>query len=130
MEDGRAWLSGVVVGVVIAVAFMPLLRAGWVWDDNLLVVANVLTDSWANIGTFFQIDLWDSSPKQLDRPGYYRPLMLLGLTVDRLVLGPSPGLHHLHSLAWHLAAAGLLFVLLRQLGTRSLSAALGTARDV
>jgi hypothetical protein len=62
----------------------------------------------ANVVQFFLVDLWESTPVARQESGYYRPLLLLDLAIDRAFVGLSPGWHHLHGLAWHLGACALL----------------------
>lgn len=96
-------------------AYAGLLHAGFVWDDEALVVRNSMTTDLANIPLFFTIDLWDGAPVEQGVSGYYRPLVLVSFAVDRALFGLwAPG-HHLHSLAWHLLAVALLHGLQRRL---------------
>ena len=111
----RQFLAGALLLLVLtALTYAPLAAAGFVWDDKPLIEANTLTGSLANLPLFFQVDLWDTAGGVDADSGYYRPLMLTSLAVDR-ALWPSPAGHHLHSIAWHLLACGLLVALLRHL---------------
>ncbi len=86
----------------VAAAYAGVVQAGFVWDDVPLVVDNLQTGDLANLPRFFAEDLWASTPGHDGGSGYYRPLMLTSLAVERAVYGLwAPG-HHLHSLAWHL----------------------------
>ena len=98
-----------------ALAFLPALGCGFVWDDLSLVTGNRLTGSWSNLGAVFSTDLWSGSGVQGRVSGYYRPLQVVSLMVDRSLWGLSPAGHHLSSLAWHLLAVAALLALLRQL---------------
>lgn len=100
--------------LVTAAAYSAVVRAGFVWDDFGLVVGNRLTGSLANTPRFFQVDLWDGALVEGGISGYYRPLMLLSLAVDRALYGLSPVGAHLQSLAWHLLAVWALHRLLRR----------------
>lgn len=91
------------------VADLALLGGDFVWDDTILVVQNLLTDDPANLGRFFGIALWDSTPLPEGSPPFYRPMMLVELLIDRTLFGLSSTAHRAHSLAWHLLAVGLLF---------------------
>ena len=108
------WLPAVVLGLV-AVCYLPTLRAGFVWDDIPLVVQNQITGDLKNLLRFFQEDLWAATPGQDGGTGYYRPLMLLSLAVDRAIFGLWAGGHHLHNLAWHLCGTLGLMALARPL---------------
>ncbi len=118
-----SWL----VVLVAVVVFSPLLAAGFVWDDNLLVVQNTLTHSLANLPALFTTDLWSSTPAPDPEAPYYRPLVLLSLAIDRAVAGLSPAWYHLHSLAWHLASVVLVGRLLQRIGLQGAAVACGMA---
>ena len=83
------WLPAVVLGLV-AVCYLPTLRAGFVWDDIPLVVQNQITGDLKNLPRFFQEDLWAATPGQDGGTGYYRPLMLLSLALDRAIFDSGP----------------------------------------
>jgi len=94
---------------VTALLFLPLVLKGeFIWDDTQLVLRNEWTHSFANLGKMFSEDLWAATPNGAGDFFYYRPLMLVGLTVDK-ALGFGAVGHHLHSLAWHLLCVVLLF---------------------
>ena len=119
-------LGTVALFVAVGLLYGALGLAGFVWDDIPLIVENRITGDLANVPLFFLEDLWASSGVSGGHAsGYYRPLMLLSLAVDRALWGLSPAGHHLHSVAWHLAASGVLLVLLRRL-VPPLPALLGT----
>ncbi len=95
--------------VLTLLADLVLLSGGFVWDDAVLVIENLLTADLANVPTFFRIALWDSTPLPAGSPPFYRPMMLVSLAVDRALYGLSAAGHHAHSLGWHLLAVGLLW---------------------
>ncbi len=105
--------TGVLAACLLG-TYSALALAGFVFDDVALVVQNTLTahpDRWLDA---FRTDLWKTSG--VDHfSGYFRPLLVLDLMLDRALFGLSPMAHHLHSVAWHLLAVGLLLALLRQL---------------
>ncbi len=125
-SDRIARVGAVALFVTVALLYGALALAGWVWDDTPLIVQNRITGDLGNLPRFFLEDLWASSGGDGHQSGYYRPLMLTSLAVDRALWGLSPAGHHLHSVAWHLAASGLLLALLRTL-VAPLPALLGTA---
>jgi hypothetical protein len=111
--------------LVTLAAFSQALWSGFVWDDNLLILENRLTGTLASIPRFFAMDLWDATPTHHEAP-YYRPLMLVDLTLDRVIFGLSPLAHHAHSLLWHLLAVALTGELLRRLLDDARAVAAGT----
>lgn len=115
-----------VCALVIIAEYAALMLAGFVWDDFALVLCNAQTGSLAHIPKFFTMDLWMSIGPEPVSSGYYRPLMLAGLAVDRALWGFSAAGHHMHSVAWHVAASLALYALLRRL-TPPIPAALGMA---
>lgn len=108
--------------------FGPGIQAGYVFDDQLLVARNQLTGSLANLPAMFSTSLWDT----VDGPpnvihGYYRPLFLASLALDRAVGGDAPWVGHAVSLGWHLLAVVLVAALLRRLVADPLAVVAGTA---
>ena len=100
---------------VAVAAWWGVLSTGFVWDDQALVLRNTMTGDLSNLPHFFMMDLWDSAEVGEEVSGYYRPLMLVSLAVDRALWGLSPAGHHLHSLVWHLLAMAGGYRLLRPL---------------
>ncbi len=115
--------------MVTVLAWWGLSTAGFCWDDGALVADNRLTGSlsWANLEEMMRADLWETLNLPAPASGYYRPLFLLSLAFDRVVLGAEAGPHHLHSLAWHLAAVALLYALVRRLVPESVVPATAAA---
>lgn len=110
------------VAAAVALAFLPTLRAGLVWDDHLYVLA----DGGRHLAAALGGDLIASANPAHGASGYYRPVAVATLWVAQQ-LAPGAALHHATSVLLHAVAAGLLFLLLRRrLGQRAtLPAALG-----
>lgn len=95
----------------VALVWSGVGGAGYVWDDQGLVLRNTLLDAptWEGV---FGSDLWRYTDGE--RTPYYRPLMTISLLVDRALgagTAGAAGAAHLHSLAWHLGCVGLLYAL-------------------
>ena len=102
--------------LVTALVFLPALAGDFCWDDRALILGNAVTDDlWGNLGTFFKADLWQTLELAGTDSGYYRPLMLVSLAVDRSIAGLSPVWAHAHSLAWHVGAVAALWWVMRKL---------------
>ncbi len=99
--------------LLTAAAYAGVPHLGFVWDDIPLVRDNLVTGDPQALRAVFGMDLWATAGGVAGDSGYYRPMILLDLALDRLLWGLSPAGHHLHSLAWHLLASGLLYRLLR-----------------
>ena len=85
---------------LLAVTVLTFARLWWVelsWDDEALVKDNQVTASLANIPDFFTRDLWSTTRLSWLKSGYYRPLMLVSLAVDRAIYGLSSAGAHVHS---------------------------------
>ena len=78
-------------------AYLPVVQLGFVSDDPALILVN--RPSIAQIPDFFFADLWAGTDT-----GYYRPLFVSTLAVDRALFGHDAWGFHLHSLLWHLLA--------------------------
>ncbi|MBN1335455.1 MAG: hypothetical protein JXB39_05795 [Deltaproteobacteria bacterium] len=108
---GRPHVQGLLLLAVTAAAYAGTVGAGFVWDDLPLVVLDEATAGLAHPGRLFLQDLWAQADGGA-ASGYHRPLVLLSFALDRAVFGLAPGPFHLHSLAWHLFAVGVLHRLL------------------
>jgi hypothetical protein len=101
-----------------------------VYDDAMLVGASRLTGALSDLVSLWGWDLWESTTATDDpTSGYYRPLFLLSLWLDRAV-SPTlawPAVHHLQGVAWHLLVVGLAAALARRLGAGPVAAAAGAA---
>lgn len=124
MSGAGSWIRGLtpsraafLLCGLTAAAYAGVVQAGFVWDDGAMVLANSLTADLGSWPRFFTSDLWEGTRTHIgDGSGYYRPLMLLSLALDRALFGLEPGPAHLHNLAWHLVAVlGLHRLLLRWL---------------
>ena len=101
--------------LVTALTFARLCSVEFSWDDEALVRDNQWTGSLGQLGALFERDLWSTTRLSGLQSGYYRPLFLVSLAVDRALFGLSSAGAHAVSLAWHLAAVAALYALLTRL---------------
>lgn len=123
----RAHWPLLVLLVVTFASYVPLLSVTFSWDDEALIVDNRVTHDLGNWPEFFTRDLWSTTKLSSLKSGYYRPLMLLSMAVDRALfpwgvgerdpekLLAASGFAHFHSLLWHLLAVGMLYGLVNRL---------------
>ncbi len=119
------WVQGLLLCAVTVAAYAGVVHAGFVFDDYALVVYNGGLEQLGQAWRFFVQDLWATADGGYDS-GYYRPLMILSLAVDRRLFDLAPAGYHLHSLLWHVAAVWALHRLLLRL-TQPMPALLGAA---
>ncbi len=87
--------------------YAPVLRAGFVWDDRALVLADPLIRSWRLLWEGFQHFLFTDAGGS----DFYRPMQRLTYLVDYTAFVFAPGGYHLVSVLWHATAAVALFFL-------------------
>ena len=100
-----AWTAPLLVAAVTALAFLPVLRGGFLnWDDDYNFVAN------PNYRGLSPSHLrWMFTTFAL---GHYHPLAWVTLGFDYVVWGMNPFGYHLTSLLIHAANAAILFLVL------------------
>jgi hypothetical protein len=115
----RFWWSRrmqfLLVAALSVLSYLPSLNFGFVYDDDAQVLQNPLLSSWHSLPTFFTHQSW-SFLYPAARADYYRPVLLIWLTLNRHLFGLHPAGWHFASLCLHAAIAGLLFLLLQRHG--------------
>jgi tetratricopeptide (TPR) repeat protein len=107
-RPGRAvaqWKAAALLAFLTLAAYAPILRNGFIWDDDSHITASALN---VEPGGFARI--WTTA----DAMQYY-PLTFSAFRLEHLLWGFEPLGYHLLSLALHLASALLLAALLRRL---------------
>jgi hypothetical protein len=112
-SEANRWLLAILA--VAALAYLPALAAGFVWDDIPQIVGNQLTDSPRNLLALFRTDVGSTAGVHVPDPPYYRPLFLATFILDLMIGGLSPAVHHAQSIAWHLVAIVGVYALARTL---------------
>ncbi len=103
-----------VVGVS-ALPFLPALRYGFVYDDDVQVLETVAVRSVQSPANYYFTSVWAlrNSAIRLNY-NYYRPLFYSWLRVSAALFGVHPFPWHLTVLLTHLAVTVLVFFLLRR----------------
>ena len=101
----RITLGAALLAAMILVAYLPAIRGGYVWDDNLLVAQNPLI-----AGSTNPLAIWGSHAS-LD----YTPLTLTMFWVEWRLFAGNPAGFHLVNLALHGLAAVLVWRTLERL---------------
>lgn len=117
------------VACLLALCFLshlPILSAGFVWDDFTLVRDNAAGRDPANLARFFVNDLgrFNAVPRDM---GFYRPLQSVSFYIDHLLFGLRPFGYHLGNLLLHALATLVVLGLGRRLGLSMAGAGLAAA---
>ncbi len=123
MTPAGARRAGLLVVVLAAVLFHVRGLAGeFTFDDHRFVDRNAAIGTVGNPLRFFT-DPTTADPRQAS--DIYRPLRTLSFAVERSIFGDRPAGFHAVSLVLHAANAGLLYLLLLELGAGAAAAAFG-----
>ncbi len=102
----NAWLPAVVIVAIVVIAYIPALKAGFIWDDPRYVVENEtlrtpegLGRIWFDVGATIQ----------------YYPLVFTTLWIDYQLWGLNPVGFHLINILLHACSAILLWRILKRL---------------
>jgi Tfp pilus assembly protein PilF len=102
------WLSGAALVLLTLVAYFPLIRAGFIWDDDYYVFKNVLLRSADGLW-----EIW-AHPFHPRTPQYY-PLTFTTFWIEYHLWGVRPLGYHVVNVALHALNALVLWRLLRKL---------------
>jgi len=106
---------GLVLAIVVGVLW-PMLFGELVYDDLWLVARNPALQNVARLPEALGAAYWDlADPANAARIGYWRPLTSIALFVGHALGGGSPVGFHALSLALHLVATALAFLLAERL---------------
>jgi protein O-mannosyl-transferase len=105
----KAYLLGLVLVIGTFVAYMPVMRAGFIWDDDAHVTEN------PNLRSFRGLyRIWF---EPLANQQYY-PLQLTGYWIEYHLWGLRPFGYHAANVLLHALSAVLLWTVLRELDIR------------
>ena len=117
-QTDRRWAAGFAAVLLCAVGFLLYANTfanQLFWDDFDGIVNNVYIRDWSNLPKFFSQNLIAGAGLVSN---YWRPLLLIGYALEWHVWGDVPAGYHLTSLAIHLGAAFLVYLLLERLFRR------------
>ncbi len=110
------WLALLVIAFV---AYVPALRNGFTYDDRAVISDADYLLSHPSLAP----KLLSSDYFTLSGESTYRPALTVTYMIDRTLGGGAPWVFHLQNVVWHVAAVGLLFALLLELGAGTRPAA-------
>ena len=98
------WLWGLILVLAVILAYSPVWRAGYIWDDDSVVTANPVI-----VGPLGLKEIWTTSAADIC------PLTLTTFWVEHALWGLAPLPYHLVNVLMHGACAVLLWRVLRGL---------------
>lgn len=105
----RSWLPGLALFALVLLPYLPALRAGFIWDDDLHVTANAaLTTSWRGL-----YDIWFGLFRHTTCQ--YYPLSFSAFWLQYQLWGLHPFGYHLVNILLHATNAILFWRLLATL---------------
>jgi tetratricopeptide (TPR) repeat protein len=116
------WFWQASVALVAVGLFAHSVGFGWVYDDQLEIVGNVLVHSLDRLPEFFTSTVWAGSGMETF---LYRPLALLTYALNHQLSGLEPWSYHLVNILLHAAVSVLVFRIGRLWGLSSLAAGMG-----
>jgi tetratricopeptide (TPR) repeat protein len=107
VERRTSLLLGTALVVAVVVAYVPALRAGFVWNDDTYLTENSTLDGSRGLEA-----IW-TNPRANEQ---YYPLVFTAFWLEKRLWGLNPLGFHLVNVLLHAASALLLWRLLRRLG--------------
>lgn len=98
----RPWLPAVILLLLTVAAYLPVLRCGFVWDDDAYVTKNALIQSPGDFSKFW-LDRYST-------PQYY-PLVFSTFWLEYRLWGLNPAGYHVTNVLLHALNAWLVFAL-------------------
>ena len=120
-KAAAAWPAILLVLVCAFLVYLPALHFQFVYDDVEQIVKNPNIQSWSYLPDYFTKHLWSHGGGNQVR--FYRPLFLLWLRANDALFGLDASYWHWTTLAAHLLATGLVYVLVFMLLRRRVPAA-------
>ena len=103
-----AWLPWAILGALALLAYLPALRAGFIWDDQAMS-ENSLVSTFSGIWR-----IW-LTPGAMPQEQHYWPLVYSTFWLEHFLAGQHPFLYHLDNILLHGAVGILLWRVLRKL---------------
>jgi tetratricopeptide (TPR) repeat protein len=104
-----AWPAILIVLVFTFLVYIPTLHYQFVYDDVEQIVKNPNIQSWSYLPDYFTKHLWSHGGWNQAR--FYRPFFLLWLRMNHAFFGLDASYWHFTTLAAHLLATLLVFIL-------------------
>ena len=90
-----------------------LFATGFIWDDQYIIVQNVLLRRWSSLPLLLASGYWEGAVGYGASVQEYRPVLMLTYFLTRQCFGLAPWIYHLTNLAIHAVNCALILRLLR-----------------
>lgn len=114
------WGISALLVLAVVIVFANSFPGTFILDDLLIVAQNPLVQH-PDLALIFRSDYWHG----YENSGLFRPLTILSLGLNRLLLGPAPLGFHLVNVLLHAGVTVLLYRVLRIWGVTFLAAGTG-----
>ncbi|HRE81830.1 MAG TPA: tetratricopeptide repeat protein [Opitutaceae bacterium] len=104
----RLWLLGLGLVLLVALAYTPTYRAGFIWNDSDYVTTPAL-QSWDGLGK-----IWT----KIGATEQYYPVLHSAFWIQHRLWGDSAMGYHVATVVWHALAVVLLWQVFKSLGVR------------
>ncbi|MGH9679473.1 MAG: glycosyltransferase family 39 protein, partial [Candidatus Acidiferrales bacterium] len=119
-------LLAALVLVATALPFLPALRYGFVFDDDVQVVDNIAVRHSQSAWTYFVTSIWSLRHSAIPlNYSYYRPMFYSWLRLNVVLFGNNPFWWHVSAVITHMAVTLLVFYLILRHVRNPWSAAVG-----
>ena len=102
------------LGALVAVAYLPVTGAGFVWDDFIIVTSKAVGEGWSGLRGLWLAPGATYMPGNTDEDHYW-PLLYTTFWLEHKLWGFAPLGYHLVNVALHLVNTLLVWRLLRRL---------------
>lgn len=105
-------IGAAIIVLATLIAYLPAMRAGFIWDDDHYVTRNELLETWDGLPRIW-FDIFPR-PEKYPLPQYY-PLTHTTFWLEYRLWGLNPAGYHINNVLLHIANAMLIWLLLRKL---------------
>ena len=105
---GLVGLPAAVLAVLVVASYLPVLGAGFVWDD-VIFIEEPAVHAWSGLW-----NIW-FSPAEIAREGHYWPVVYTSFWLEHKLWGLAPLGYHAVNLLLHLVNVLLIWLLLQRL---------------
>ena len=103
----RDWFWALILILAVILAYLPVWKAGFIWDDDTIVTLNPVV-----VGPLGLKEIWTTAASR------FYPLVLSTFWLEHALWGLTPLPYHLVTVSFHAASAVVLWRVLRNLEVR------------